>query len=473
MHRSIVLGVLAALVVAGCFGGAAPSPSAELSSEPPAPTTASPQAPSASGMAGVPRCEGLPEYRAPEEWYRDEPIYVANEQPIEEVRAWASGQPGFEDLWIDRDHLGWLALAFSQEAEARQADLEERFPGVGAVVIPVDWSLADLEQLQTDVVQALSPRFQFNTGQDIIRGVVTIEFGVLTPDRVAAVEERFAGKRVCISGQDPSEVPQPGPQPVAGEGWRLLGAADETGQPYRTGIAWNEASYQALWNDSGIAGASPAVDFESEVAIWFGAVHGSSCPGLRLEGVVVDEGRAIVHGALVNPEAILGCTADAVPHAFVVAFERSRLPVSPFWIQLGPEDPPGGAAEERTIVEVDLSSPGSVAPDGAVHAAEAIPVDPFVPPGGFVEPGYPAPYRLAVHCGIEWLGPLNDVVWTTDVPANDPEWLPEAWRPVVRDDQSIELEVLLEAGPPPRLTATANGHAMVYEPTPEEMPACE
>jgi hypothetical protein len=124
-------------------------------------------------------------------------------------------------------------------------------------------------------------------------------------------------------------------------------------------------------------------------------------------------------------------------------------------------------------VEVDLSAPGSIAPEGAVHPAEAVPVDPFVPPGGFVEPNYPAPYRLAVHCGIEWLGPLNDVVWTTEVPADDPEWMPDAWRAVVREDQSIELEVLLLTGPPARLMATASGQGVEYQPTTEDIPGCD
>jgi len=471
VHRSIVLIVLVAWVVGGCFASSAPSTA-------PSPTTLalpsnSPAAPSPSAVAGVPRCEDLTEYSAPEEWYRDEPVYVANEQPIEAVMAWASSQPGFEDLWIDRDHLGWLALAFSQDAEARQADLETEFPGVGVVVVPVDWSKADLERLQEEVVQKVAPRFDVVTGVDIMKGVTNISFGVLTPQREALVEELFAGERVCISGQDPAEVPQEGPQPVAGDGWRLLGAKDETGVSYRTGIAWNEVSYEALWNDSGLAGERPEIDFESEVAIWFGAVHGSSCPGLRLDDVVVDGARAIVHGAFVNPDAILGCTADAIPHSFVVALERSRLPVGPFWIQLGPDDPPGGAPEERTIVEVNLSAPGAVAPKGAVHPAEVMPVDPFVPPGGFIEPGFPAPYRMSVHCGIEWLGTLNDVAWRTDVPAGELEWIPDAWRAVVREDQTVELEVLLETGPPARLTATANGHSVEYEPTTEAMPECD
>ena len=97
----------------------------------------------------------------------------------------------------------------------------------------------------------------------------------------------------------------------------------------------------------------------------------------------------------------------------------------------------------------------------------------FVPPGGFIEPGFPAPYRMSVHCGIEWLGTLNDVAWRTDVPAGELDWIPDAWRAVVREDQTVELEVLLETGPPARLTATANGHSIEYEPTTEAVPECD
>ena len=65
-------------------------------------------------------------------FYRDEPVYVGNEQPTDAVRAWAEQQPGFEDIWIDRDNNGWLAVGFTSEVDQRQAELEAEFPGVGA-----------------------------------------------------------------------------------------------------------------------------------------------------------------------------------------------------------------------------------------------------------------------------------------------------------------------------------------------------
>jgi len=88
--------------------------------------------------SGVPRCEEVDWISAPAKRYRDSPIYVANEQPTERILAWASGQSGFEELWIDRDHLGWITVAFSSDADARQADLERLFPEVGVVAVGVE-----------------------------------------------------------------------------------------------------------------------------------------------------------------------------------------------------------------------------------------------------------------------------------------------------------------------------------------------
>ena len=103
----------------------------------------------------IPRCEDVPELSAPAEAYRDTPIYVGNEMPVEAVRDWAVGQPGYEDIWIDREHNGWVAVAFSRDAAARQADLEREFPGVGVVAVPVEWSTAELEALQRRVHEVL------------------------------------------------------------------------------------------------------------------------------------------------------------------------------------------------------------------------------------------------------------------------------------------------------------------------------
>ena len=55
--------------------------------------------------------------------YHDDPVYVGNEQPIEKVKTWARGRPGYQDIWLDRDHFGWIAVAFTGDAAAHQEEL--------------------------------------------------------------------------------------------------------------------------------------------------------------------------------------------------------------------------------------------------------------------------------------------------------------------------------------------------------------
>ena len=421
---------------------------------------------------GVPRCDDIDFISAPAERYRDAPIYVANEQPIEEVQRWASGQPGFEELWIDRDHLGWITVAFSTDAAARQADLERVFADVGVVAVEVDWKRAELEQLQQRIMDELGPLFGPSSGISVQQGVVSIGVGVLTDERLAAIEERFGDQPICVEGIDPADAPAGGPQAPEGDGWRLLVDEPGVGQPYRTGIASDPASYRQLWAVIGLQGEPPAVDFESEVVIWFGAVYGSSCPGLRLDDVVVDLDRSLVHAEIVLVDPPSACTADANPRAYVVALQRSKLPSGPIAIQLGADDPPAGAPEERTLVDTDLSQPGAVAGPGEVHGDPSLP-EPFVnESGAIVEPGFPAPYRLSVHCGVEWLGYVNDTAWRTDVPDDAVDFVPPAWQSAV-DGESIVLSILLLTGPEPLIEASANGHTVVYRATAEDVQGCD
>ncbi|HSK52322.1 MAG TPA: hypothetical protein VLA44_06155 [Clostridia bacterium] len=446
--------VLLSMLVLACSAGA-PSPTATALD------------------AGVPSCDDLPVVSAPEAAYGDDPIYVGNEMPAEEVQEWAAGKPGFEVLWIDREHHGWVNVAFSRDAAARQAELDAEFPDDGVVAVEVDWTMAALEALQQQVHRELAALFPVSSGILVTKGVVEIGVGALTADRVAAVHERFAGERVCISGFDPALAPAPGPQLAEGDGWRLLGSEEGAGQPYRTGIAFDAESYRALWADAGLSVDAPEVDFENEVAIWLGAVFGSSCPGLRLDGVMFDLERSIVHATIVDPDPEMACTADANPHAFVVAVPRARLPAGPFAIQLNADGPPGGVPEERTIVEVDLSTPGAVAEPDAVHPDTTVRRPEPEGPGGFVEPGFPSAFRMSVHCGIEWLGPLNDVTWRAEVPAGAGDVVPDQWAPLVTGDGMLDLTILMEEDPAPRLTATANGHSVTYVATTQEPPGCD
>ena len=428
--------------------------------------------PTPSLPGGFPRCRDVTKLAADPSLYRDEPIYVANEMPTAEVARWARTQPGFEELWIDRDHLGWISVGFSQGAEARQEDIERLFPDDGVVAVAVPVTKRELRRLQRQVGGSLSEvTSSWTTSASVHEGIVEVGVGALTDEVLAFLEERFAGQPLCVDGPDPATLPSPGPQTQKGDGWRLLGA-DRVGKTYRTGIAWDDSSLVRLWRRSGLPGDPPAVDFEREVAVWFAHVYGSSCPNQRLDDVLVDTERALLYPFIVDPDAPVMCTDDANPFAFVVAVDRAALPDAPFAIQLGPEDPPSGAPRERTIVEADLRQPGAVARPGDVHPDRAHRRQNVLTSGGVVEPGYAQPYRFDVRCGIEWLGEVNGIQWRADSGEGDGSKVPPAWQALVAPDGTMEVSLLLLIDPDPRVEVTAEGFTIGYIPSLERPPAC-
>lgn len=82
------------------------------------------------------------------------------------------------------------------------------------------------------------------------------------------------------------------------------------------------------------------------------------------------------------------------------------------------------------------------------------------------------PYRLHIHCGIEWLGYVNDIARRADVSDGVVDFIPPEWEPLV-DEGSIVLSILLSTDPEPTIEATANGHTIVYRPTAQEPPGCD
>jgi hypothetical protein len=458
VRRSLLLVGLAVSLVAACGDDAGTTVDA---ADPPV----TPDAPSVEAKLaahGLDWCEALDFPRAPDDAYRDEPVYVGNEQPTDAVKAWAATKPGYQGLWIDRERHGWISVGFTEGAEARQEELREEFPDVGVVAVQARSSSAERDAARRRVEPVLR---RFAIAEPIIetpeKGLLVVGLGVLREEALAALEP-FADEPLCFEGLLADEVVPDGPQPDGGEGWRLLGTADEVGEPYRTGIATTEAQFERLWEQSGLPGARPAVDFGPDVVIWFGAVHGSGCD-VRLDDVVVDRAAALVHGAIVLPGAPRDCPDDAIARSFVVTVARSRLPGGPFAIQLDAEDPPGGVPEERTLVDADLRAPGSVATDDEIGPDPELIDDSEEPTvltsGEIVEPGFASRYEMDVRCGIARLGDLNGIVWQT---AGDE--VPPQWAGSVEDDRLV-VDVLVEEETA-TLAATANGHTVTYEPAP-------
>lgn len=406
-------------------------------------------------------------------FYRDEPVYVGNEQPREAVRAWAERQPGFADMWIDRDNNGWLVVGFTSDADQRQADLESEFPGVGAVAAELEFGQEELDALRDEVFATMTENgIPIQGGASAPSGEVNAFVGVLDDATLEPFAE-FVDDPVCFEGVDPQDAVVDGPQPPDGEGWRLL-TVERTGDSYRTGVATDTAQYAALWDRSGVTAEQPEVDFDTEVVIWFGAVYGSGCE-IRMDDVVFDRERSIVHGDFVTPGNPGACNEDANPEAYLVAVDRASLPVGPFSVQLSSEDPPNGVPEERTVVDADLTESGAVATDdqigGDADLAAQADRGNVVGPGGVVEPGFPATFEFDLECAVDVVGPVNDVVWTSADPDRGPE-IDEAWEAVAVAGDVVFAEILIESAPA-RMSLTANGVTENYLPGESDVePAC-
>jgi len=370
-RRLLLAFVAAAMVVVGCGQGPVASPGSDVS---PTTVTAGPVDADGSGPRvfrdeswGFPACVDLPTLAAPPEVYQDWPFHAPNEVPVEKVKAWAESQPAYEGLWIDRDdHDGWISLAFSRGAGARQEDLEGEFPDVRTAAVPVERTRAELEALASRVGRELAPFLAeydwLSLGASVHKGVAHLKVGVLTEDLRSAIEEGFTGEPLCVEGIDPASLPAPGPQPEGGDGWRLLAEGEGIRGRGRISLATDAASYAELWVDWD--SPVPEVDFQDYVVIRFVAIHSGSCPDIRLDDVTVDG--AVVFPELVNLTTEAVCTDDANYYPYVVALERSHLPPGRFMIQTEAKPWEGGGSMERLIVDADLSAPGAVADLDAV-----------------------------------------------------------------------------------------------------------
>lgn len=378
-HRSRTRG-------AALIAGAVLALSACATNDPVAPPGADPAAATPPALfAGLPACEDLPRLEADPALYRDTPVYGNATELTDQVLSWAEQQPGFEQIWLDRERGGWVSVGFhGQDLTALQAALEEMFPGEGVVAVDVPFTQDELLALHDQVTAALYEAGARHLGSsaDVHLGTVRLS-GVAADPAAEAALAPFAGQPVCLDGLRDGAAPTPIEQTDGGEGWRLLGEA-RTGEAYRTGVATTDEQLAALWQEAGLPGAAPAVDWETEIAVWFGDAVSGSCPTRLVDVLVTD---ATLHGdfRFASGETEAVCTSDANPHAYVVAVERAMLPVGPFVVQLGDWEPFPGTPGVRTEVDVDLSAPGSVA------TAEQIRTDAGTPPAEplLIEDGRP------------------------------------------------------------------------------------
>jgi hypothetical protein len=408
-------------------------------------------------------CGDVETPRGAPELYEDRPIYVGNEMPTEEIERWAGSKPGFVDVWIDRDNRGWINVMFTRDVDRRQAELERDFPGVGAVAVEVAHSRRELRRLAKrigDFVERWDLQAGYAWGG--ADNIVDLSISVVTDELARALDEQFAGAPLCVSGADPEDLVQPGSQPTRGDGWVMLAWEQGQGPAYEVGIATDPESYERLWRETQLGGSAPDVDFGSDVIVWFSEGHGSSCPNLRLDEVIVDRELSQVYPLIVDPDGRMACTDDLVgAYQFVAALERAELPAGPFEIGLGGGD---GELFRSLWVDADLTVPGSVAgPDDIGEPPPRFPRS-----GTFQEPFGSFRYAMDASCGIGYLGVINDVHW---VAATDE--IPAAWADAVEPNGDLVVSVRWRETPEPYAMASRDGHSVRYEPASDAPPACK
>ena len=242
-------------------------------------------------------------------------------------------------------------------AEQLPAELRYRIEAVAR-------SASQLDALQQRAIGLQQQQIADSTSQRVWDAVLEINLRIMDQPSVQAVETVFADSldSVCVTGADPATVPVDGPQPTSGDGWRLLADADRHGEPYAVHTAVNQAEYESLWASLSLDGTPPTVDFTGEIVVHFGAVYGSSCPEIRLDGVDFDTAQSVVSPHVVLRGGNRDCTADALPRAYVVAVDRAHLPALPFTLRVSDC---GGCQQDLVT---DLT--GTTSPDLSLSASD-------------------------------------------------------------------------------------------------------
>jgi hypothetical protein len=265
----------------------------------------------------------------------------------------------FAGVYYDREHGGRLVALFTGNLELHQRALDDLLGGPGRVlVLGSELSEATLQRIQDSIVddhQQLSDRgIELVSGSvDVINNLVQILAKSDDPQAVRILQA-YGPPGVVVVDLYPAD--KPWTQPTEGPGWRLLGAFD-TDLPYTVAIAVDRAQLTAAWDRYALPGDPPAWDPSREVAIILSDGIGSSCPELRLDGVVMDADARLVHGEFSDPFAPRACTLDlAGGKTFVVAVARSHLPPSPFTLRIRAEpigcEPDCGMGPATLVVDL-------------------------------------------------------------------------------------------------------------------------
>lgn len=399
----------------------------------------------------LPLCHEVELPSAPEDWYRETPIYVGNEMPIERVREVAATMAGYAGIWVDRRHNGWISVGFVDgDIGAHQRTLESEFPGVGVVAVRLEHTVDSLREAAERIDEQL-PEDMHAKNIDELRGYVTVYVGLMTQDRLAVVEEIAGEEPVCVDGIDSTAMPDQGPQQVSGDGWLFLGVVDQGFDENPLPIT-DQGALESVWDVLQVEGQAPAVDYHNQVAVVFQIGYSGSCPDTRFDGVIVEADRLMP--VIAHTTVAQACTSDYNPRTYLVAVDREALPEPPFYLAEWEH------SSTATQVNVDLRIPGQLIGEGDISEVEiSRPRRPTEMPL-VIETGFPWVVTIDLDCGVSYLGEINGVGWYRD---GGGDTAPSEWVSAVEDDL-LDVELLMTEGPEPGLTATAGGVEIVYLP---------
>ena len=318
----VAIAIAIALMLAACRGSPPPDPAPD-SVPVPGGESASPSAPPWDGPLGI---EGLQAYGA-------------------------RHADTFGGLYLDPPGGNSVTMLFTDDLERHAA---------AVTVIHAATRVRQVDHTEAELTALIgSLDFEALAGQgidmvsasvDVIDNVVELEVKSNDPTAELRLEAAHGGLL------DVTVHPVPGPwaHAEAGDGWRLLASGRASGdEAYTVRAATDHAELGDLWDAVGLDGEVPAADLDQEVVVSFGHGVGSSCPEVRLDGVVARDG--VVFSATSDPLAPRACTADLAGAAvFVVAVERAALPDDGFTLQLSETSvtcPDCGFTEQ---IEVDL-----------------------------------------------------------------------------------------------------------------------
>jgi len=151
---------------------------------------------------------------------------------------------------------------------------------------------------------------------------------------------------VCVSGQDPADYVEPGPQLEAGPGWRWLGSAKAAWIPgLDPDLITDADELQTLWATMfpETTEPPPDVDFETESVLVLRTLNGITpgpC-GFRFEGITQTE-TGLVVAEMFSPGGSSECLTIQVNGTYAVAIEHATVGEPPFdfAIQFGPREDP-------------------------------------------------------------------------------------------------------------------------------------